>query len=698
MKKYIKHIGIMFITGILVACGGGGGGGGGGSTPSTANLGGTFGKGLYANADVQAYEYINGVKTSLGSKVLTDANGSYKLIGLPLTSNPVVVEMTTSSSTTMLDETRPLVGGKFQNSAQPPKIGTTIRTMVSDLTNSQEVHGNPFTEMAVNAAEKSGSINTDSFAASKAFIQQVLGDIDPFSIKATNADASLDTRQEKMMTLLTGLMLEANAVSCSGDPTGVSCLTLSLNQKAELVKSADGTTFTPKTASSLQTTLQNSTDRVRTSNANSFVTARQSSANSIKSSITAPASINTADARQKQGLDSFISAMRTGFNEAQETIEARKNAAQLRLDSLIFRNVGDGLNLLSTYTDTCSIQSSIFTCPTGAGTIFTATSSGYSFTYNCYEPVNSVGCTISNSNNSNYTISGTISAEGSQISGNVSANITASKIRRSDSKVFSEFSLSVNGTGLTETSLAATINISTFKIKAYDQTANSNKWALVNLSDFQLTGTRTAAGNSGLGTINITAPISITTSDGDNITGKIKSLIAKEKVTNYPFAGNKQQFPTYLSATINVAAKEGALVGIDVSASQDIENYNPDLPSTSSNKQNGKAEIKFTASDNVSVVLNASKSSATYDETSASIKVTSNKNWIDFSAKTKRGNILIDSEDVVGDVIATSSGTYNAKVRKTNGSVSGEVFNGTTQIGVIENGLIKVAGMIVSLK
>ena len=37
MKKYIKHIGIMFITGILVACGGGGGGGGGVSSSNSIN-------------------------------------------------------------------------------------------------------------------------------------------------------------------------------------------------------------------------------------------------------------------------------------------------------------------------------------------------------------------------------------------------------------------------------------------------------------------------------------------------------------------------------------------------------------------------------------------------------------------------------------------------------------------------------------
>ena len=117
------------IIGVLSACGGGSNscsilgaalGSGVSSSCNTANtndpapvaplanqvdLYGSFGKGLLAYAQVQAYELIDGKLVLLGSKTSTATDGSYILRGLRATNNPVVVELSTTGTTTMLDET-----------------------------------------------------------------------------------------------------------------------------------------------------------------------------------------------------------------------------------------------------------------------------------------------------------------------------------------------------------------------------------------------------------------------------------------------------------------------------------------------------------------------------------------------------------------------------------------------------------------
>lgn len=74
MKKYIKHIGIMFITGILVACGGGGGGGGGGSGSTSLSLSGTAATGAAISGGTVDVKCKSGTGTAT-----TNADGTYSV-------------------------------------------------------------------------------------------------------------------------------------------------------------------------------------------------------------------------------------------------------------------------------------------------------------------------------------------------------------------------------------------------------------------------------------------------------------------------------------------------------------------------------------------------------------------------------------------------------------------------------------------
>lgn len=673
----------------LSACGGGGSS----SSASNVTLDGTFSKGLYANAEVQAYEVVNGTLVALGAKTITDEKGAYSL-SLKATTNPVVVEMTTTNATTMLDE----VDGF---ASVTPKAGTKIRSMVYGLSTSTSVHGNLFTEMAVDGASKAnGGLTQASIAAAKALVQQATG-IDPFTTKPTGSvSETMDSNQEKLMTLQTAMMLEAKSIAntCTADnTTGVACLVMALNAKGALSKASD--TYSVTDANGLKTfltakvaNLEGYTLPAGASQATkTFVSNMKSKAPVVKAGFVEPTSISGSAATDRQGLDAFLQVMRSGFNEAEKTITARKNSVKQRFDQYVFEHVGDGLKILNQSLSVCSTTSGALVCDVNAGSIFKAATSGYSFTYD----VTSDGYRAPTYGPAVYTIAGTIAGTDNAEAGSGNAVITATKTLKAGSKLWSEMVIDVSASGIKKNTLSASVEINKFTIKAFDQATNSSKWALLTMSGINLSGARPSA--EGLATLTLTAPLTLTTSDGDSIGGKINTLTIKEKVINKPAIGDRDVYPVYLDAVLDTAFKEGALIGMSITASQNIDNFNPDLPSTSANAANGYVSGSFKLSDRVSILFTASKTS--FDKSNLAVKIISNGNWLNIAGNLQRSNPIMDDESLTGDLVVTSSGSYNAKIRKdASKQVVGEVFNGTQQIGTIENGIVKVSGVEVSLR
>lgn len=681
---------------IMSACGGGGS-----SSTSVADvvLDGSFGKGLYRGADVQAYEVVNGNLVPTGSKTTTSlVDGSYSL-SLKPTTNPVVIEMTTNASTTMLDE----LNGFAPVNTKP---NTKMRSMVFDLKSSTSVQGNLFTEMAVESAAKAaGGLTPEVIASAKVLVQQATG-IDPFAVKTiASSTATMDGSQEKLMTLQTAMMLASAAKATGGcqdaagvnDPTGVSCLITELNAKASLTSNAGS--YEMSNPAVLQGYLKTKIADLEayvpppsTVPANTqFLNSMKTKATVVKSALPdtiVPVSASTA--KEQQGLDAFLQAMRTGFNEAEKTITLRKNSAKVRLDQYVFKHLGDGLNILGESMNACTNNSGTLTCTTTAPSIFSGATSGYTFSYS----VTADGLRAPTYGAAVYKISGNITASYSTDTGLGSAVITATKALADGSKTLSEFSINFSGSGIKKDSLSATVSVNALTVKGYDQAVGSTKWGQVSLTGFSLTANRPSVG--GLATLTLTAPLTLSTSDGDLINGKITNLVAKEKITNMRYTGSKDVYPVSLDASIDVAVKEGALLGIAMTASQNIDSYNPDLSSTESNPANGNVWVSFKLADNVSVSLSGSKTA--YDKSNMEVKVTSSGNWINMAAKTKRANLLIDDETLDGDIVVTSSGAYNAKLRKSGGQMVGEIYNGTEKIGTVDNGIVKVAGVEVSLR
>ncbi len=673
---------------VLTACGGGGGS----SSVSDVTLGGTFAKGIYKAAKVQAYEVVSGSLVAIGSESTTGDSGEYTLT-LKSTSNPVVVVMTTVANTKMLNE----LTGTFDD-ATP---GTIIRTMLGELTTSMpEVHGNPLTEMAVAGAQSSPTgLTATSIASSKALVQDLVG-IDPFATKPiADPTVAMTASQEKLMTVMSALMLDAdkNKLACTEDRiTGVACVLKELNAKAKLTTvggefkfdTAPGSNGLKTILDSKLTDLANETTRLLPNS----MAAKLKSKTGAVNVVDVTTAISPTNALYRQGLDSFLQAMRGGFNKAETALRDRANDAKSRLDNFIFEHIDDGLKVLGDAMDACTETGGTLTCAT-TGSIFSAADAGvagYKFDYY----VDSNGSAVTSSTAKAYRFQGTVAASANTQAGTGSVTINAYKTL--GSQKISDISISFTGSGIKQNSLSGSVTLSKMSVKAYDQALNSSKWAQISLSGASLSGERQSVG--GTGTMTLIAPLTFTTSDGDLFSGKINKLVAKEKVTDFPNTGDKKAYPVSVDLSLDVAVKEGALLGLSVTGSQNIDAYDPDSPSSDSNKPNGTFAVTFKLADNVSVALTGTKASATPKETAYTVKVTSNETWIIFEGKTSRANYF-EREVNSDDITVSSSGVYTAKLSKNNaGEVMGKIFKGADQIGDVTNGIVRAGNREISLR
>ena len=199
---FIKKLFLANFVVVLVACGGGsrtsleGNTGTAGNNNSTdlKTLTGIAAKGLLSQADVQAFQLISGKFVPIGTPQKTAADGSYSLADLPATTDPVIVKVTVNASTTMLDE---ITGNSIVAGPDLP-VGFSMRSFVPDLTNSNEVHIQPFTELAISAAESSRlDLSGETLSAGKDLVVQLLG-VNPFTIEPRDPkDASTMSSDRK---------------------------------------------------------------------------------------------------------------------------------------------------------------------------------------------------------------------------------------------------------------------------------------------------------------------------------------------------------------------------------------------------------------------------------------------------------------------------------------------------------------------
>jgi hypothetical protein len=706
----------------LVACGGGGGGGVA-STTSTVGVSGVASKGLLGKATVNVYAVTNGAKGALLGSTITNDVGEYSVTGLTANSNPIIVEVVTTADTKFCDETKPLVGGKFDCTGSAG-AGTVIRSTLPDLSKTSITHVTPFSEMAVAAAASTGSLTPATLAVGQATVQESLG-FNPMTVKPVNAGESMDANQTKMMALLSAVMLDAKLNTCTGDASGMKCMIDRLNEGAKLTLTAGAYTapsmaaainapknnFTAWTNGATLTKADNSTVAASTITkpSNSFLTSAATQAATITAAT--PAAVDPVKATTAQGLENFITVMRDGVNSAKDTLDARLKAAELRSDKMIDKGTTEGLDVIDKVAGSCEISSSgSISCPATAG-------SGASLVnylkvtgqekYCFYYPTVDKGVT--------YTVSGTVGATNTSagvasgaLDATTTTNFTGNPCTSTNSNAkLSEVSLALSGTGMKKGSADAKASITSLRFKAYDQAAGSSKWVQIALSNLNVNVIKYDIAKN-LTKSSMTGQLAITSSDGDNFTGSINSLNTNQVCTDARTPCNTRSSPTDFDVSLVGAVKEGGIFSTQMTASQTFvgygeTGYKPWLQNSASNPTNGTVTLKFTFVDNVGITLTETLTG--WNSSNLGVNFTSNGNTLYLTAKGKNKTVGTNEQVLDGDITLTSSGVYNAKLRDgSDKKAVGEVFQGTEQIGNLVSGALYIRkadgsnGQIISLK
>ncbi len=639
----------------LAGCGGGGGGGSASTSSSTTvSLDGIGSKGLFANADVQAFEVVGGQLVSLGSSTKTGSDGSYSLTGLRTTTNPVVVKLTVNAATTMLDETSVGADGKFTVSANKPPVGTEIRSTLPDLTTNSEAHITPFTEMAVAAAASSGTLNSASLLAGRQMVMDTLG-LNPFTIKPVNADATMSTDQAKMMLLLTSVAQDAKT-ACTGDPSGVTCAVRRLTDQATLTKGSDGN-FAPQSAAALKTKIDSNVTNVKTE-----ITAGRISgtfANNVKNqtiSTTAPTSVNPTTAAAMASLEGFVNSFRTGFNKAANSVTTMAKATQTRTKDIVLKTIGGTAGNIDSALRNC-LSTQGLVC--AAGSTFTKISdNNYSFS----------GKSLDNS----MDISGTISGSYVRSTGALSLNVyEVYKKPNTETKLY-EVTTTASGTGIYADSQSVSLVLTRLDAIGYDTTAGSIKWVKVDLSGTQFTASETNR------TFSLSGGLTVSTNGGDSFAGTLTTSGKK-----IPIAPNSSTYDWAAeSAALSVTAKSAnaLVVGFSVDATNDLTNYYPKLKESSSNIQKGTYNFTMQFTDSTKIIVSGSKSNLT--DKLFTMTVSTDSSWVSASGTlTTQPNGAPDDINSDG-LTVTSSGSYSAVIKKGGAS---DLKKGATKVGEIKS-------------
>ena len=603
------------LVSLIVGCGGAGGGSNA-SNSSTNALTGVAAKGLLSGADVQAYEVKPSGLVAIGTAKKTGADGSYSLADLPVTSNPVIVKVTVNSSTTMLDE----ITGNTINAGLALPVGFSMRSFVSDLTTSNEVHIQPFTELAISAAESSGqALSSETLSAGKEVVVQLLG-VSPFSIKPRDpADVStMSTDEKKMMLFLAGVAQDSKTASCSNS-TGTSCALEKL--KSEVKISYDPATKSATADPTKMATLKAKVDSQVTTAKTELTSKRPgefaTAMNSTTTTTGLPGTFNVADSLVRDGLEGFITSMRTGFATAEKSIKDRADKIESRLKNAALDSVTDGFNLGNILKYNCSkitktTTPSQFLCSNSSPgvfpqTTFTKTADGkYSFTH--IEQAIIPG-SIQNPNlKTEYT-------------GEISYELTNSqylvKVKASGTylgKKLADFDIHLKAMA---SSTEESVDFVKFDATQWDQASGSNLYVTVSLAGLRFSQNPSDSTKTITGTV----PIKVSTSDGDGFSGSISDVKLRETASGgYPY-----QF-TLKGA---VFAKEGNMVNLEILAKRS-PTYDDSLVDSSSNFEDSYANIVIDLADNVSIGIEADETSLT--DTSVNVNVTSNINWIKLSA------------------------------------------------------------------
>lgn len=242
----------------------------------------------------------------------------------------------------------------------------------------------------------------------------------------------------------------------------------------------------------------------------------------------------------------------------------------------------------------------------------------------------------------------------------------------------------MTGSGITTGSNSGQVNVNTFKVQEYDE-STWTKYADIDFSGLSI-------GSDSNGNISMSAPLTVSTSDGDSLSGSLTNVKGLKVSSTQPYPQSTTLITDFtlkasgLSASQNIASL--TLTGHRSST------FNLFLPKSSSNQENGVASLDIILASNVELTFSIDNS--TYNTLLIQGKFTSNGNSLYLDA-TETSTNNQDWTLANTGIKLTSSGNYSSTLTKINGTFNGTIYNGNSAIGNINNGVVTAGGITISL-
>jgi len=699
MNLHMK-LGALIIAGLWGLTGCGGGGGGSGAAPSTVQLNGTAAKGILIGADVSVYALTNGKK---GDKPLdtakTGADGSYTLNISP-TNGPVLIEVKANSTTKMLDETRLSGSGQFLEVEAPKDL--TLRSFAEDASKLTVVRVNALTEMAVAVAATTGELSLNSLIAGQQIARlSAPAGVDPFNQEPVAKPVDMNDDQMKFAIFNAGLLTSV------GSNCDLQCQIGGLSKDVSMTLAADGkATYSAEVEKALHTkkaailNVGVSSLKVNPEKQSAVSSVSQSviaAANEAAKNATGGTTDEPAVVVAANGLQGFVDAMRDGFRETETRLLKVEKELDERYKDVTFEGASYIGNVLDEIDMACTKVDGSLSCSNDATRGFTWTREGTdTFTWaskSANEGRTSTGKVVGSLKNGMDTLS----VDGRIVKGGKTlvsmAGVEIGLLDQGDA----DFSATINGTlqAMDDKGLVVTLKFEGVDIKSATRTNTPA------LADMTLKGGLTLEANN-----------------GDKLTGAI-DLTLVEVTRRIACSSNNQscydihdEFIT--SGTLNLKAVTATtnVLALDVSLKTSLPDYTKDV--SKDNYETSDGTLKLALADNLFITF--TEKSSQWDTVSQVATIKSGTSEIQLSAVFKAGTTGKWCQSVGGGgdsnggtftnyrcaneikLKSTNANPYTATLTKgENGRTQGDIFLGSTKVGELVNGVLKINGTEVSL-
>ncbi len=669
-----RILGAAALVTLLTACGGGGGGGS--TTPATSiGMSGTAAKGILKGAEVKAYEVINGAPASTPlAQTTTNASGEYSLT-IPKTSNPVIVEVSTTSTTKMLDETQVDSTGNFIEVNAP--TGLSMRGFAPSASETVVVRVNPLTEaavaIAVQAKDSDGkSVGLKADALRNA--QQVVIDqlspvgVNPFTAAPPTKWSGATAEQQKMAAFMAGVIKHSPDLKVNIN---------NLSKDVSLEVSSDGKAKLSGTTRGAMNQRRKDLLQAASTNTNVSPAVRQIAQTEVANALISTAEVTT-DAKvveATEGFRGFMNALRDGFKATDSALKA----IDAKLDQTYAHASSDALGYISSaigrVLNDCSFSD------TGG---FTCISTGFPIVKWTNQGDNTFKVESTSSDLRRVYV-GTVAGVAAENGGTITISNATVRSNTTTPKLLGEITRMTIDLNLPDANDSeAFLAEANGSIKVYDE--NSPLTATLSTSNLIV---------SRVGTVNtIRAGLAVDMSNGDKLVGQAEMLLRRS-----------DDFLTSIKLSLSAVNQDAAVGRIAVEGA-----VTPPADATKPVSRNnwGQTVMNFDLGLPEGTSLSFKTDNNSFASTSQTLTIKTAANEVTLSAayaQTDRpsySNMWCEELDGIYRCansinVITTGRTYSAIITKANGQPVGDIKRGDTVVGKVVKGIIQIDGFEVSL-